>query len=407
MHMTRIGIIKERKCPPDTRVAISPVVARTILDKYPYMDVCVESCSDRCFSDEEYISEGIKVCNDMSHCDILIGVKEVPENALLPNKTYFFFSHTIKEQPYNQSLLKEIVSKNIRLIDYEALKNQKGNRVIAFGVFAGMVGAHNAIYTHSHGELDLKRMYKYKNYAEVKSHYESLETLDTRIVLTGTGRVGQGAAQVLKDMGYVPIPPADYLSNPNMTGIFTQLSCPDYVARKSDGSYDTQDFYKNPDQYESIFHPYTTCSDIMINGVYWDNRSPQFFSIEDMKADDYRIQTIADITCDIAPISSIPSTLRPSTIADPIYGYDPNTESEVPAYSPGSIHVMAIDNLPNELPRDASESFARQFLTYVIPEIDNMGHSNMLKEATVAENGDLGLAFEYLRDYLEGKNQND
>lgn len=400
-----VAIICERKNPPDARVALTPDVCQKIDAEYNYVHLSLEPSPERCFSKDEYIGTGVEIKEDISKADVLLGVKEVPIDHLVPEKTYFFFSHTIKKQAYNRDLLKALVQKKIKMVDYEALTNSHGQRVIAFGRFAGMVGAHNALYTwfQRHQLSNLPRLKDFKEYAEAQKHYRNMEFPEIRIVLTGGGRVANGAAEVLKDMGFKKLSPLDYQLYENKTGVFTQLKCEDYVRRKSDGGFDKAEFFSEPQLYENSVHPFLKNSDIFINGIFWDNRAPAFFTLEDMRSDQFDIQVIADITCDIAPLSSIPSTVRPSTILDPVYGFDPATEKETAPYQKSAVDVMAIDNLPNELPRDASRSFARQFCNHVMPELDDMENSVMIANATVTENGDLGMNYEYLRDFLEGK----
>lgn len=399
----RIGIIREGKVPPDSRVALTPVQCATIVKDHPQIEIFVQPFPGRCFSDGEYDRRGILLQEDISHCDILLGVKEVPVAQLIPNKTYFFFSHTIKKQSYNRALLQEVLKKNIRLVDYEVLTNEQGKRVIAFGKFAGMVGAHNGIWAYGQrtGLFDLKRMKDCLDYAEAKMLYQEMTWPAMRIVLTGTGRVGQGAALVLRDMGIKEVAPEDYLSNTYDEAVFTQLRCRNYVARKDGQAFDKHGYYNHPEDYKSIFQPYTLKSDVMINGIYWDNNAPAFFTEAEMKNEAFNIQVIADVTCDIAPVSSIPSTLKASTIADPIFGYDPYTQQETPPYREPSVDMMTIDNLPNELPRDASNAFGSQFITHVLPEL-LIPESEFIKRATIAENGQLSPYFTYLQDYVDG-----
>jgi saccharopine dehydrogenase (NAD+, L-lysine-forming) len=399
----RIGIIREGKVPPDSRVALTPVQCAAIVKNHPQVEIFVQPSPGRCFSDYEYDKRGIPLQEDLSHCDVLLGVKEVPVHMLIPNKTYFFFSHTIKKQAYNRALLQDILKKNIRLIDYEVLTNERGQRVIAFGKFAGMVGAHNGIMTYGKrtGLYSLKRMKDCLDYAEAKMLYQQMKWPAMRIVLTGTGRVGQGAAMVLRDMGIKEVTPEDYLSNTYEEAVFTQLECNHYVARKNGAAYDKQHFYAHPEDFKSIFGPYTLRSDIMINGIYWDNNAPAFFSREDMQSDAFSIQVIADVTCDIAPVSSIPSTLKASTIADPIFGYDPQTGQETTAHQATAVDMMTIDNLPNELPRDASKAFGGQFIKHVLPEL-SVPESAFIEKATITTDGQLGPHFTYLQNYVDG-----
>lgn len=400
--MIKLGIIREGKTPPDSRVPIIPKQAAHIRDNFP-IDIKIADSPNRCYSNTEYEKEGFKMADTVADCDVLMGVKEVPIDQLVPNKTYFFFSHTIKKQAYNRKLLQAVIDKNIRLIDYEVLTNANKKRLIAFGHFAGMVGAHNGVMTYGMrtGEFSLKRLKDCHDYAEAVEIYKTLELPAIKIVLTGTGRVGMGAKKVLEDMGIREVTPEDFLKNSYNEAVFTQLQCKHYAARKDDNSFEKRDFYANPQAYKSIFGPYAAKSDILINGIYWDNAAPAFFTKEEMRTNDFNIKVIADVTCDIAPVSSIPSTLFASTIAKPIFGYDPKTEDVTEPFGENSVDMMTIDNLPNELPRDASESFGNQFIEQILPELLKE-KSDILERATVAEDGDLGKHFEYLRDYLNG-----
>ena len=398
----KIGIIREGKIPPDSRVPLIPEQCAHIIKEYP-VEIKIMPSPNRCYKNEEYEALSLSMDADMASCDVLMGVKEVPIDLLIPNKTYFFFSHTIKKQSYNRKLLKAVVEKNIRLLDYETLTNDKGQRLIAFGYFAGMVGAHNGILTYGRRtkKYELKRMKDCYDYAEATAIYQSLSLPPMKIVLTGMGRVASGAAKVLTDMGVRKVSPSAYLSESFDEAVFTQLDCKDYAARKDGSDFDLQHFFKNPKDYKSIFAPYTKVSDVMINGIYWDNSAPQFFTKEEMKAADFSIRVIADVTCDIAPVSSIPSTLKASTIADPIFGYYPKTEQLATPHQDSVVDMMTVDNLPNELPRDASKAFGDQFIEHILGELLKE-NSAVIERATVAANGDLGSHFEYLRDYLEG-----
>ena len=397
----KIGIIREGKTPPDSRVPLTPAQCKKMIDAHG-VDLCVQPSPGRCYTDAEYQALGIPMQEDLSDRTILMGVKEVPIDQLIPEKTYFFFSHTIKEQTYNRSLLQAILAKQIRLIDYEVLTNEQGKRVIAFGKWAGMVGAHNGLFTYGArtGEFVLPQMKHFHDYKAARAAYAAQQWPPVRIVLTGTGRVGTGAAKVLRDMGIRQVEPTSFLTDTFEEAVFTQLRVADYVVRKDGKPFKTRDFYQYPELFASSFTPYTRVADIMINGIFWDNRAPQFFTAEDMGRDDFSIQVIADVTCDIAPVSSIPSTLRASTIDDPVFGYDPKTGQEVPAHTPGCIDMMTIDNLPNELPRDASEAFGEQFLTHVMPELLRE-QSDLLDRATVARDGELGAHFAYLAGFVD------
>ncbi|PHN05956.1 NAD(P)-dependent oxidoreductase [Flavilitoribacter nigricans] len=397
----KIGVIRERKNPPDQRVALTPEQCARVLS-IPGVDIVVEPSPIRSFTDEEYADLGIPMQEDLSDCDVLMGVKEVPVDELIPGKTYFFFSHTIKKQAYNRKLLQAVLAKNIRLIDYEVITDEQGRRLIAFGRFAGMVGAHNGVMTYGlrTRSFHLPRMQDFMDYEHVRTYYRDVLILPPiRIVLTGSGRVGQGANQVLRDMGVREVSPDAFLEQHWSGPVFTHLTSGDYVRRKDGGAFNKKDFYANPDAYESNFARFARVANLFINGIYWNNRAPAFFTREEMSHPDFKIRVIADVTCDIAPVSSIPATLKASTIADPIFGYDPVQNKEVEPFQSGIIDMMTIDNLPSELPRDASQAFGEMFLMHVLPELLKP-ESKLIERATIAVDGDLGPHFEYLRDYV-------
>lgn len=398
----KIGIIREGKTPPDSRVPLTPKQCAYISEIYP-VDFVIEPSPTRCYKDEEYAREGIRLSSDLSNCDVLMGVKEVPLEQLIPFKTYMFFSHTMKKQPYNKKLLKEILNKHIQIIDYEALKDVRGQRLIAFGHYAGMVGAHNALWTYGQrtGDFTLTRACDSHDYAAMCHEYDATKFPPIKICLTGNGRVANGAIDVLKDMKIREVSPDDFLNRTYQEAVFTQLHGRHYVRNKDKMPFVKNEFYNHPERFESAFEPFTKVTDVFINGIYWDPRSPQFFTLEDMKKEDFKIKVIADVTCDIAPEASIPSTLEPSTIAEPVYGYNPDNQQLTTPFQIDSIDVMAIDNLPNELPRDASEFFGKQFIENILPDLLHHEHSAIIHNATIAQYGGLTPLYEYLSDYAK------
>ena len=400
----KIGILRERKSIPDSRTPLNPVQAAFLRDQLD-IDIVVEASPNRCFTNEEYVQLNVPVVTDLSDRDVLMGVKEVPVEHLQPGKVYFFFSHTMKKQPYNRALLQAILEKEIRLIDYELLTNMHGQRLIAFGHFAGMVGAHNALWTWGTrtGHFMLPRLKDLENYDVAKDQYLGMHWPNIKIVLTGTGRVGTGALLTLQDMGIRQVEPATFLQSSFSEAVFTQLLPHHYAADKSGDPFDKSLFYNNPSAFKSIFFPFAAVSDIMINGIYWLPGAPAFFSKEEMRHPDFRIQVISDITCDIAPVSSIPSSLRTASIDDPVFGYDPISEREVEPYQSGVVDMMTVSNLPNELPRESSKAFGKQFITAIMGELMKNEPSGMLERATVAEQGRLKPAFSYLQDWVDGK----
>jgi alanine dehydrogenase len=398
----KIALIKEGKNPPDKRVAFTPEQVLEIHRAYENIEIFVESSDVRCYEDGEYAALGIQVVKEVSFCDVFFGIKEVPIQQLIPGKTYFFFSHTIKKQAYNRDLLRAVVDKNITMLDYEALKNVSGERIAAFGRWAGIVGAYNALWTYGQ-KTDLylmKRAFECFDRQELKSELKKVQLPPIKIVVTGTGRVGKGVIEVLDVVGIRQIESQDFLFNYYEEPVFTILSSAHFNRRKTDGGYDKSEFYIHPENYESHFLKYAEVSDILITGAYWDNKAPRLFKESDIIKEDFNISVIADITCDIK--GSLPTTLRAGKVNDPVYDIDRETFEELPAFGKQfSISVMAIDNLPTELPRDASKDFGEQLIRNIIPELQKT-KSDVLEKATVTHGGDLTLEFLYLRDFLNG-----
>lgn len=398
----KIGILKETKVPPDRRVPLTPEQCRVVLDEYPDLEIVVQPDGYRAFTNEEYRSAGISLNHDLSDCDILMGVKEVEISTLIPGKTYFFFSHTAKKQPYNRDLLGAILENKIRLVDYEYLTNEKNERVVAFGRWAGIVGAYNALITYGKRfqRYSLKPAWQCRDRQELFNNLRDVSLGNIRILITGGGRVAQGAMETLSAIGLKKIDPAAYLSGEFDEPVYTQLDPWDYVKRIDGQSFELLHFFNFPEEYETTFLPYTGVTDVFIACHYWDPRSPVFMTREDMYGKDFRIRIIADVSCDVD--GPIPSTLRASSISDPIYGYNPKTGKEDDPWSPANIAVMAVDNLPGELPRDASEDFGSKLIREVIPFLTGQKQGNIIRDATIAENGLLTAKFSYLEDYVEG-----
>ena len=400
--MTKLGIIREGKTPPDKRVPLTPKQCRELLDTYSNLEIYVQPSPIRTFADSEYQAQGIELREDLSNCDILMGVKEVPLNMLIPNKKYMFFSHTFKEQPHNRSLLKAILEKNISLIDYEVLTTSSGKRLVGFGRYAGVVGCYNAMLAVGKklGLYDLKPAHLCDNRKEVEEELKKVKLpADFKIVMTGSGRVANGALEIMSLLPIKKVSPDAYLTEKFSEPVFTQLSSSDYVKTKDGSAFVTSEFYDNPKDYESNFMRFAKQSDLFIPCHYWDQEAPYLFTRTDARDPEFRIKVVADISCDVdGPVAS---TLRASTIADPHYGYDPITESETDFMNPQAIGVMAIDNLPCELPKDASEDFGRELIKNIFPELLANDESDIIKRATQTTlQAKLSDDYQYLSDYV-------
>ncbi len=401
-YMTRIGLIREGKIPADNRVALTPAQCKWILKNSPDIQIVVQRSPDRCFGDREYESAGVEMSDDLSSCDILFGIKEVPVAQLIPGKTYLFFSHTKKKQPHNQPLIKAIIEKKITLIDYECLEHEDGQRIIGFGFFAGVVGAHNGMMAYGlrTGLFKLERVYKQRSFRELIHNYFGLRLPNVKIAITGSGRVAHGILEIMNLMGIHEVEKDDYLQRRFSYPVYTQVKGADLYGHKLTGSYNRIDFHEHPDQYNCKFLPYASQTDILMNGVYWDKNVPRLFEKEDARSENFIIQTIADITDDAN--GSVPINTGDQSIADPIYGIDKNTLEKTAPYLKGSIDIMAVGNLPNELPRDASRYFGEQLIKFVLEDLLGKG-SSIIDRATMVKNGELTAPFEYMREYAEGK----
>lgn len=398
----KIGLIREGKNPPDKRVPLTPMQCVELMSHYNNVEVVVQSSPIRAYTDEEYSNVGIRVVDSVEDCDVLMGVKEVPIDQLLPQKTYFFFSHTLKKQPYNRNLLRAILDKKIRLIDYEALKDVNGNRLIAFGRWAGIVGAYNGLrgYGEMTGLYSLKPAHECHDREEMNAQLAHLKLpKGFRIALTGTGRVGQGAIETLNVAKIRRVSPEEYLISTDTDPLYTILETTDYYRKKDHSPATRSEFYADPSAFESTFLHYAAGTDLYMACHFWGGGAPYIFTRQDARHPDFNVKYVADISCDIdGPVAS---TLQPSTIEHPFYGYDPISESVVEHGKPGSIGVMAIDNLPCELPRDASEAFGKQFLDRVAPFFFGVDKDRVIERATEAADGQLTPEFAYLSDYVK------
>lgn len=399
----KFGILTERKTPPDRRVVFTPEELVCLKIKYPEVELVVESSSIRVFTDEQYLSQGINVSTDVSDCDVLFGVKEVPVDALIPNKKYFFFSHTIKKQPYNRKLLQAILEKNIELYDHETIVDEKNTRLIGFGRYAGIVGAYNGIraFGIKYDLFTLAKAETLNNQEELIVRLKRQILPNIKIVLTGHGKVGMGAKEMLDGMKIKQVAASDFLTKNYTQPVYTQIDVLDYNKRLDGKPSSKADFYANPSEYCSDFERFTKVADVFMAGHFHGNGAPDILTREMLNAPDNKIQVVADISCDVdGPIAC---TLKASTIADPFFGYLPSEHKEVAYTHPASIMVMSIDNLPCELPKDASEGFGEMFMEHVIPAFFNGDKDGILQRAKMTENGKLTPRFDYLQDYVDGK----
>lgn len=396
----KIGLIRERKSPPDVRVALTPVQCAALMNRWPQVSVVAESSPDRCYSDEDYENAGIPVQTDVADCDVLLGIKEIPKEYLIPGKTYFFFSHTIKKQPYNRAMLQDILKKNIRLIDYETLKWENGQRVLGFGRFAGIVGAYNGLLTWGQktGLFSLKPAWQCEDYRELLQHAGAVDIGNIKIVLTGGGRVANGALDFLRNLRIREVTPYQFIHRSYEEPVFVHLNSPEIYRHREGKPWDTQHFYTHHSEYDSSFADFVPHTDILMNGIFWTADLPRLFSKAVTARPDFRIRVIADISCDVD--GSVPITWKATSIQEPVIGWSRSRQEPCDPFVDDSIDIMAVGNLPNELPCDASEEFGENLLHYVLPELLS-GESRMITGATIASDGALTATYHYLQDYVD------
>lgn len=396
----KIGILREGKLPRDKRVPFTPAQC-VILQREFDLEVLVQPSEWRSFSNDEYRAVGCKLEEDLSSCDVLMGIKEVPVADLIAGKKYFFFSHTIKKQPKNKELMKALIAKKIQMIDYECLTDPLFNRIIGFGHFAGIVGTYNGIrgYGLRFGLFDLRPAWQCHDMVELKEELKKVHLPNMKLIVTGNGRVANGAIELLGMLHIRRVTPYEFTHYSFRETVYTQLHSYDYNEPRDGSAWDRDRFYGRPEEFRSTFAKFTPHCDVLAHCSFWDPRAPKLFEKENMKSPDFRISVIADVTCDID--GSIPSTTKPSTIIEPFYGYNPTTgEATENPFAKDVITVMAVDNLPCELPRDSSEGFGKELIEKVIPALIGPDPDDLIDRGSICKDGELKTRFWYMEDYI-------
>jgi saccharopine dehydrogenase (NAD+, L-lysine forming) len=398
--MIRIGLIRETKIPVDNRVALIPSQCKWLQKNFPSLKIFAQPSSDRCYSDKEYEMAGVEMTEDLNACDFLFGIKEVRAEKLIPGKKYLLFSHTKKMQPYNRALFREMLNRKITLIDYECMEHDDGQRILGFGFFAGIVGAHNGMmaYGNRTRSYELPRVYKQPSFRQLIHGYFGIKLPNMKVVITGSGRVAHGLLEVMNLLGIIEMEPDEYLSRNFKYPVFTQLKGALLYRHKKNKNYHREEFHKNPELYECLFKAYAENSDLLLNGIYWEPRMPRLFEWEDLSSPEFRIQTIADITDDMD--GSVPCNLGDGSMENPVYGVNKKTRERTPSYAEGSVDLMAVGNLPNELPRDASRYFGEQLIKHVLEDLFTEG-SAIIDRATILREGNITGHYKYLKGYTD------
>ena len=405
-----ISIIKEARI-DENRTPFTPNQIQTLIANFPNLHVLVQPSKNRCFNDEDYSKAGAKIEEDIIRSDIIFGVKEVEISKLIENKTYLFFSHTSKVRKdisqstkdkaiiYKKELLREVIKKKITLIDYENIRETsgKGYRYLGFGRFAGIVGCYNTLnlYLKLQKKQLLPRAFEINSYEKIKKLISKKNFNKIKILLTGSGNVAKGSMEILKHTNIKQISLNDYLNKKYDEAVFCNISLREHVER-NDGKHSSyQDFMLNPHEYKSTATNYLYSTDMLITGHYWEPKFPKLFSLNQINKFK-NLKIIGDITCDIN--GSIPTTIRSTSIAKPYYSFDINSMKEIDLCNKG-IAVMAVDNLPSELPNEASEEFGKSIISEVLPFLIGKDDGR-INRATTTSQGKLCPTFRYLENFI-------
>ncbi len=432
-----LGILRETKSFWERRTPLVPNDVKSLVQKYP-VDIFIQPSERRIYSEKEYIDAGATIREDLSNCSILIGIKEVEIKDFLTNKTYMFFSHTIKGQDYNMPMLQKILDSSITLIDYEKIENEDGKRLIYFSVQAGIAGAIDTIWALGHKFKkdgistpfdNINQAHQYNSLQEAEDNFRSAgdkliqdgipsEISPLVIGIAGYGNVATGVNQIIDLLPYKNISPDDLLllsKNRNFSAnviykvIFKEEDMVEPINSKN--KFDLQEYYQHPERYKSKFEKYLPHLSVFINAIFWDTPYPVFVTIKFVKElyannKKPKLSVIGDISCDIE--GGVECTLKPTDPGNPVFVYDPDTDSAIDGFEGNGLIIMAVEILPSEIPRESSIYFS-SVLSGLIPELikcdfpNEFNDSNLpyeLKNAIIVYKGLLTSQYKYIKKYL-------
>ena len=401
----KIALIKETKVPVDNRVALSPKQVAELNKRFPQHEIVVQASDIRAFSDDEYRAEGVRVVDNVKDCEVLFGIKEAKIESLIPNKHYFFFGHIAKMQEYNRPLLQAFMQKHITFCDYEYLVDDNNIRVCAFGWWAGVVGVYYTLrgYGLKYKLYELPKPDRRFTLEQLFDALKSIELPKVKLMVTGAGRVSQGAQHVLENIGAQRMTEETYLATDKVDKLSYCVADVDrLVKRKDGGAFAWNDFTHNAMAYESDFMRFAKKTDVLICAHFWGPDAPVYLSEDDLRNPDMRIRMIGDVTCDIK--GSIKSTVRPATHDAPYYDYNPVSEQDESAFSSKkNITVMAVDTCPNALALDTSIYFGDMLMKHVFEPLLKGEYSDVISRSMILDDGELTPRFDYLYEFAHGK----
>ena len=401
----KIALIKETKIPVDNRVALSPMQAAELNKRYPQHQIVAQRSAIRCFSDEEYAAAGVELVDSVADCDVLFGIKEAQPDGLVEGKHYFYFGHVAKMQAYNRGMLQGMMEKGITFSDYEYLTDDHHQRVCAFGWWAGVVGVYYTLrgWGLRTGAYDLPKPDLRFTLEQLKQNLLSVKLPKVKMLVTGAGRVSQGAQYILGEIGALRWTEEKFMSEADADGlVYTEGDVDKLVKHREGKAFEWDEFVQNPNAYVSDFARWAKAADLLLCGHFWGPEAPVYLDEELLRNDELRIRMVGDVTCDI--MGSIRSTLRSSTHDAPYYDYDRKARGEAAPFS-GDDHitVMAVDTCPNALAMDTSAYFGQMLTEHVIVPLLEGRESDVIERSTILRQGEITEPFGYLNEWVNNE----
>ena len=434
--MKRIGIVKETKNEWERRVPITPDDVQSILSDLP-VEIKIQPSELRIFEDFLYQRIGANVDDNLQDCDLIFGIKEIKLKDLIPGKVYSYFSHTIKGQSYNMGMLQKLLDLKCTLIDYERMMDNNGRRLIYFSVQAGQAGLVESLWAFGQ-QLALKgiknpfekfqQTYKYSGLDEIEAMFGEIandikesglpDTIQPMVIgITGYGNVARGVQQLLDILPVEEVEPQNLqkvVANKSGNNIIYKVIFKesDMVAPiDPDSDFDLQEYYNQPEKYKSIFEHYLPNMTILINASFWDTKYPRHVPNESLKSlyeagVSPKLHLIGDISCDID--GGVQCTVKATDPGEPVFTFHPESNKISDGFSKEGIVIMSVDNLPSELPKDASTYFSSVLKT-LLPDMvaadytldfKDLNLPDSIKNAVIVYNGQLTPEYEYLKKHL-------
>lgn len=431
-----IGIRRADKNKWERRVPLIPSDIKELKEKFGITAI-IQPSEIRAFNDDEYIEAGAEVTEDINKADVIFDVKEIPLHFYRPNKTYIFFSHTIKGQAYNMPLLKKMMELKCSLIDYERIVDESNRRLIFFGKFAGIAGMVETL--HSLGQKlklkglhtpfeNIKKAYEYPSIQEAINHLKVISDqiksvgLDVSVLplvigLAGYGNVSKGAQEILdifpvKTLKTEELKTIDHLpKNELKRNIFKVVFEEKDLVVPKEGVFELQDYYNHPEKYSGKFEEYIPYLTVLVNCIFWTDKYPRLVTKEYLWSDDYRKSSkkmiiIGDISCDVD--GAIEITYKATDPGNAFYTYLPDVDQYHDGIIKDGLTIMAVDNLPCEFPKDSSEEFSKVLKNFV-PQIakadfnkpfDELNLPLPIKKALILHKGELTKDYLYLNKLI-------